>query len=139
MLKTVPMEAISPFFFGVSNKIIPRQGEFGLWHPGWGREIANLFLQFARAPFCLILAGFKTSRATKEKTVKNEKSWFRSLPKSRLEFCWRNGPWHVAVYPAKTGKIVFLSSQWTTHGLLNNYMENCTYKAVNREDKRSRR
>ncbi len=27
-----------------NNKIIPAQGEFGQLHPGWGREIDDLFL-----------------------------------------------------------------------------------------------
>ncbi len=25
--------------------IIPRQGEFGKWHPGWDGKLVNLFLQ----------------------------------------------------------------------------------------------
>ncbi len=26
-----------------NNLIIPTQGEFGKWHPGWGRKTANIF------------------------------------------------------------------------------------------------
>ncbi len=39
-----------------NNLIIPAQGESGQWHPGWGLEIVNFYLQCnfsENLPFCI--------------------------------------------------------------------------------------